>query len=727
MKLDDLDMASKLKRREAEAKSVMTVNDNGKRELGENDLLEVHTETPYLLLLGQNGVSASGIDSDFLRTGRWTEEETAYVDFLVEAFDRGQLVMPQGMRLNDMLRDLLLCKASRLTKKMKHAKLSARSYDIKGDIHLNRVMLSTLEQQFVESITPEATRLELRCIVSKTWRSFLSNLCLQIGSEMLNVNDWVTSIETVETRASEAEKTIRLARRRRMGMALKTDIRAAPHGVFISGMPPSKRAHNRDLPNKFSGESGMPPTGPTSAQSVTTSTSSQGDHDSEFISQILDFDGNDNPVPGMMLTNANMEDMTMFFDKMSEKPPSVATATTARTNCGPFLEAIASFVETRNLPFEHIDVWVPSYHNVGNNDGSNEMRLFHAGYVTRGDIDPSRFAQLNEYGEYSTKFSFKPGCGLPGRVYTTGEPSWEREISDVDPSIFERAGGARVYGLNTGLGLPLSTSSIGCMVVVMYSNADMAEDRSMMQMCLEEFRSYEPEPKWKLVVDMPLSHKQTRMNRSTSVNSVNSSATSKSNTLVDPQEEEHCIATLLGDHIPLVALSGPFSETAIPFLEPDMLIPHFMSLRLLLLRSSDRRAVAENEAVEIIRKSYRGYARDARRAEKEIAFLLARDWQFLQQSNTSTAAPSIQKPMPHQAHVPPLQPPSSQYTSHQFGVPTNLSTYASSGAPTRMPSKLSFVDPSMVSRKNSIDDNAGMKRSTQSGQHNVNIVDEATD
>ncbi|GKY94467.1 hypothetical protein MPSEU_000412600 [Mayamaea pseudoterrestris] len=788
MQLHDLDHASQLKRQQAASNAAAnhhstkqsmssSGNDNGKRAAAPDasssssmlhDLLEVQAESPYLLLLG-HGTNASssaslsnssGMDSDYLRTGRWTEEETAYVDYLVESFDRGQLVMPQGMRLNDMLRDLLLCKASRLTKKLKHAKLSARSYNVQpmaeSEVNaaavaasstgqqqqhgLNRVMLSTLEQQFLESIPLEATRLELRCILSKAWRSFLSNLCLQVGSEMLNANDWITSLEMVEARASQAEAVIRNARRRRMGMALKTDLKSANHGVFISGhcQPPSKRQAVTEQIHHMIPTSVEVNTNASSGQSVATTSSSQGDHDSEYISQILDFGDNMNQAMMMMggssgnsasgqNNNTNMEYLSMLFDTLVDKKPFSSDASAEsptnidsharNSNCGPFLDTLMSFVEQHNLPFEHIDVWVPSFHNNAEQEqNGQEMRLFHAGYVTRADVDPARFAQLNEYGEYSTKFSFRPGCGLPGRVYTTGEPSWERNICDVDPKIFERAGGARVYRVNTGFGIPLSTPAISRMVVVMYSGTDVAEDSNVMQMVQTELASYDPEPKWKLVVDMP-THQGSIRHRSASVGSANSSIASKlaAAAKIDPQEEEYRIATLLGDHIPLNEAPGQSSELAVPFVRPETLIPHFVYLRLLLLRSREKRAAAENEAIEIIRKSYRGYVHDSRRSEKDVAFLIVRDWQFLHQG-AQAIAPVQQRS--HQPVPPAPQPkPEQQYTSHQFGVVNNLSTYAS-GGPTRMPSVLSFVDPSMVGRKNSLD-----------GQHpgNVNIVDEHTD
>lgn len=53
------------------------------------------------------------------RTGRWSSDEMAYVDRLIRSFDAGLLPLPHGIKLNEFLCDLLSCRTSRLTKKLK--------------------------------------------------------------------------------------------------------------------------------------------------------------------------------------------------------------------------------------------------------------------------------------------------------------------------------------------------------------------------------------------------------------------------------------------------------------------------------------------------------------------------------------------------------------------------------------------------------------------------------
>ena len=81
---------------------------------------EMIAEASYLLLSTNRSSSLpSGTEPEQQRTGRWTEEEIALVDYLVMAFDQGLLSLPHGIKLNEFLGDLLICKSSRLTKKMK--------------------------------------------------------------------------------------------------------------------------------------------------------------------------------------------------------------------------------------------------------------------------------------------------------------------------------------------------------------------------------------------------------------------------------------------------------------------------------------------------------------------------------------------------------------------------------------------------------------------------------
>jgi len=181
---------------------------------------EIRAENHYLLVLRGHSNSMTGGDTSHQRTGRWTPEEVTLTDFLVQMFDDGRLPMEQGMKLSDFLADILLCKSSRLTKKMKNSQLGTRSYSFRQPIvSVDGSTLSNLLDRFIRSIPSEPTRYELQFNISKFWRARLSNLALEMHQPtIIDVSRWVAGLECIEQKAIAAQERIRVARRRRLGI-----------------------------------------------------------------------------------------------------------------------------------------------------------------------------------------------------------------------------------------------------------------------------------------------------------------------------------------------------------------------------------------------------------------------------------------------------------------------------------------------------------------------------
>ena len=447
-----------------------------------------HADCTYVLLSHSRMSGSSLSDREQQRTGRWTDEEINFVDYLVNAFDHGDLALPHGIKLNEFLGDILLCKSSRLTKKMKNAKLSTRSFELKSPTHLevnpNCAILSSLQEKFLQSITSEPTQLELRFNVTKQWRTHFSNLCLQVGYQSLDARDWIASLEELEGRAAVAEENIRKVRQKRMRQALKTDGgTSANPSVYIGGLSASTAARELEpilsMSNKEEDSS--------AARKVSNVTTDDSKSSEDFW---MNFDSSSSSLGGSggvgganvpkkrdrsfsedFLQGGNettyMEELSkeggrgrtfsedfdaVLSDLIDPEPTSTPADNQAEkaapktdTTCGPYLDAIIHYMEAHSLKFQHADVWVPSFlPRAGPNAlavDTDQLRLFNAGHATRGDLDEQLAFTFNEYGVYSEKFSFQPGHGLPGRVYVTGKPSWERNIHQKDPKIFERSGG----------------------------------------------------------------------------------------------------------------------------------------------------------------------------------------------------------------------------------------------------------------------------------------------
>mmetsp|Transcript_1831 Transcript_1831/g.3489 ORF Transcript_1831/g.3489 Transcript_1831/m.3489 type:complete len:444 (-) Transcript_1831:98-1429(-) len=228
----------------------------------------------------------------------------------------------------------------------------------------------------------------------------------------------------------------------------------------------------------------------------------------------------------------------------------------------PFLAGITSYMERNCVPFEHVDIWVPStippaLVNEGQGSlgsapiigemgsgGSNNLvsgekdgkgagvcRLSFAGSATLGvqivdepapaDVSSkSSNEKKNEpmkkiapltgdeicifslFGVYSRRFSFASGCGLPGRVFQSGVTVWEQFLPNAPPEMFERRDGAIQFGINTALGFPIDSPSVGRIVVVLYSKHNREKDEELVNRMVKDVRLFNPCPRWKLVVDV---------------------------------------------------------------------------------------------------------------------------------------------------------------------------------------------------------------------------------
>ena len=641
---------------------------------------EIHAQASFLLLTNNRSSLPSGFsDPEQQRTGRWTDEEIAYVDYLVSAFDKGSLPLPHGIKLNEFLGDMLLCKSSRLTKKMKNAKLSTRSF-VLGSPNghppmIDYTRLSTLQEKFLLSVTSEPTQLELRFNLTKQWRTHFSNLCIQVGYPYLEARDWVASLEEMERLASDAEEMVRKVRRKRMSIALQTDGgTSASSSVFIGGVQADAVSQNQPA---FS--LGMPESkGPRRLSNSDDGSEQVQKEEDDMFSMLEAFesgnDGADEPKRKRARTRTLSGDFlsvrrdrtysedfeSVLRDLMVEPEPATSAEKFRSTpekkppnhSCGPFLDAITLFMETNNLPFQHADVWVPSFlprdiKGPSKAVDTEQLRLFHAGYATRGDLDDSVAFSFHEFGVYSDNFSFEPGHGLPGRVYSSGEIAWDRNIDECDPKHFERAGGAKVYGVKTAVGIPLNTPMVGRIVVAMYSQHDIPENITMAQECASELNKYSPEPKWKLVIEMnndPLrpsalppigqdSNPEASLWQGSQRNlpAQHGGCASPSGSKVSSMEpEEQRIVTLLGEHMPLSDTSTGESSSSAGSV--GNLLQHFLSMRLLLLRPAAKRTARENEMIDVLKSSFKAYAKDNRRSGAELASLLAKDWICLKQT-----------------------------------------------------------------------------------------------
>ena len=384
------------------------------------------------------------------RTGRWTNEEMALCDKLILKFGTGELPVMDGVKLNEFLGAMLKSKQSRLTKKMKNAKLSSKSFRRTVGCLSNieeAKQFSELEEAFFAAITDQQERAEIKFHMQKEWREQLSRVCGSIG-QSLDADNWLSSVEEMDRRASQAKDAARMARRKMMmGVALRTDARNPDVGIFIEK---TALETQESLSNTIGEEKEM--------------------------DEILAF----------------------LNEEKSHHLSSDEQGKSSHLQSAPFLSKAIAYIQRHNVPFEHIDLWVPSFVPSGSADQEPICRLCYAGSATveclvPEDMSKSRTITAEEsfnfltFGDYSQKFSFDVGCGLPGRVYESGRPTWEQSVHNSPHNNFERCGGALQWGIKTVVGIPIASPNVGRIVVTLYSGFDRQKDEELVGRLSEEF------------------------------------------------------------------------------------------------------------------------------------------------------------------------------------------------------------------------------------------------
>ena len=605
------------------------------------------------------------------RTGRWTSEEITFTDEIIANFDAGTLPLPNGMKLVDFLGTVLLSKPSRLTKKLKNAKLSAKCYkrtlghvcygnkNVVAHTDSSQIQpkscksssfaasFSRLEDLFIKSLPDYSTTSEIKFTLTHNWRDWFSSMCFQLG-QPLDAGDWLNSIEELDRRATMIrERALHAKRRMRMGYALQKDSTGSSvgSGVFINGM--------QDI-STFQNKIGNYPEVSLSGGSLTTyanntkSTPSTPSGMNDFLSPNYFSNEEEEFLLNSFASNAFCKDSSS--KKMDESPVKLHSG-------GKYLDVVMEYIEREHLPFQYMDVWVPSFvANEKTNSSSpteNELRLCYSGHTVKRSLAGNPlYKALLEFGEYSSQFSFLQGHGLPGRVFNLGIPNWEQRVDHAPPGHFERCGGANLYGIKTVLGLPVESPSVGRIVLALYSCDDITKDHNMVNKICSDVSKWNPLPRWKLVVDVsPEAHNEVLENMNSWDNTGNMSAKSNSNQsnrntaearnmnsiqsetatsrlhteLENSIDEEQAILKILAEYMPMDA---------------EACLPGFMTLRLLLLRPPTRRNISEAELLRTVKGSYKSYKAVGRK-DIDIAQLLAKDCMFLSQSDKPSSSNTL--------------------------------------------------------------------------------------
>lgn len=638
-------------KQQADASSSAIINKNKKRAVEEMDAQDPASQSaaaitasalPYLIWTQmQNGPnSVSFVESDKLhfRTGRWNEFETKYANFLIQLFENGALPLPNGIKCNEFLRDLLMCRSSRLTKKYKNAKLSNRLFTMNSyplDMIRNK-HFAHIQELFLAK-TSKVTGLILRFNMSLMWRRYLNEVLNSINSRLSIVSqDWYESVDELETISAEYEQKVRQVRRCKMETALKCDSKGFVNheeaGIFLKVSQVPSRPPTVPIP-----------LAPQSLESVTShvpscvvSETSEFDiphlspmmpYNDQTQMQIQDKNGifdfispltNDRHVQedneGAQI---NWDDLDIALGLDDTDNYSHSSGESFNTY---YLTHIMALVRQHGLPFQYCDMWAPSQviTEERKNGAEHFLYLTHHGDALLPGQPPSLQLQLKEFGVYSRNFLFKGSAGMPGRVFSSNEASWERNVQSAPEQHFKRVGGARMSNINTVIGIPVSHAKLGTIVVAFYSIQDVEESHEIVEKLVQICGS----------VGVEDDRSRSTSISAESMHSINFAPKLFPTEVFSPDEITQLI-NILSAHIPIDDSKAKESPA---FYAP---VESFVSLRLLLLKPYTSYSKSEKELLEVLRQSWLGYVCQ-KFNEEDIANRIVREYVFLGKTYSSS-------------------------------------------------------------------------------------------
>jgi PAS domain S-box-containing protein len=103
------------------------------------------------------------------------------------------------------------------------------------------------------------------------------------------------------------------------------------------------------------------------------------------------------------------------------------------------------------------------------------------------EVSPAWFSassKLEQFRAASVQWTFPPGVGLPGRVWSTKQPEWIPDVSREPEKIFLRMPLAIEAGLKAGLGVPILNDHQVLAVLVFFMDESRSEDQPLVNLVL---------------------------------------------------------------------------------------------------------------------------------------------------------------------------------------------------------------------------------------------------
>lgn len=110
--------------------------------------------------------------------------------------------------------------------------------------------------------------------------------------------------------------------------------------------------------------------------------------------------------------------------------------------------------------WDYGEVWIPSQEGT-------ILELYSAFYITPHRSN-AQIDALEQFRICTKGFTFPPGVGLPGRVWSSKQPEWLPDACSVSEGVFLRNQIAKAFGVKTGFGIPVIGSDRILAVLVFF-------------------------------------------------------------------------------------------------------------------------------------------------------------------------------------------------------------------------------------------------------------------
>jgi hypothetical protein len=145
----------------------------------------------------------------------------------------------------------------------------------------------------------------------------------------------------------------------------------------------------------------------------------------------------------------------LFLDIQQVLEPAINEAPNLDAALNSVLNNICEFTR-----WDYGEVWMPCQEGT-------ILELYSAFYITPHRSN-AQIDALEKFHICTKGFTFPPGVGLPGRVWSSQQPEWLPDACSVSEGVFLRNQIAKAFGVKTGFGIPVVGSDRVLAVLVFF-------------------------------------------------------------------------------------------------------------------------------------------------------------------------------------------------------------------------------------------------------------------